>query len=231
MSYTLNADGEQRLEGYFDRMGRVLGRKDRREAFAIYATGLLGDGERKSVEPIAAAACGDPERCRAFTERLLHFVGESDWDDRGVRLSASRYAIAEMVKREPVQAWIFDDTGFIKQGDRSPGVQRQYTGSAGKTTNCQIGVSLTVATRTVELPVDMDLYLPESWAADRRRCRAAHIPDEVDYRAKCASPSTSPSEPLRRATLSGLRSATAPSEMSGTFVTASRRWGSTTRWT
>jgi SRSO17 transposase len=184
MSYTLNGDGARRLECYFDRMGRVLGRKDRREAFAIYAMGLFGDGERKSVEPIAAAACGDPERCRAFTERLLHFVGESDWDDHGVRLCASRYAIAEMVKREPVQAWIFDDTGFIKQGNRSPGVQRQYTGSAGKTTNCQIGVSLTVATRTAELPVDMDLYLPESWAADRRRCRAAHIPDEVDYRPK-----------------------------------------------
>jgi SRSO17 transposase len=101
-----------------------------------------------------------------------------------VRLCGSRYAIAEMVKHDPVQAWIFDDTGFIKQGDRSPGVQRQYTGSAGKTTNCQIGVSLTLTTRTVELPVDMDLYLPESWDADRQRCRAAHIPDEVGYRPK-----------------------------------------------
>lgn len=184
MSYGLHADGEQRLEAYFDRIGRVLGRKDRREAFAIYATGLFGDGERKSVEPIAAAACGDPERCRAFTERLLHFVGESRWDDRSVRLCGVRYALTEMVKREPVQAWIFDDTGFIKQGDKSPGVQRQYTGSAGKTTNCQIGVSLTVATRTMELPIDMDLYLPESWADDRPRCRAAHIPDDVQYRPK-----------------------------------------------
>ena len=64
----------------------------------------------------------------------------------------------------------------FKKGDMSPGVQRQYTGSAGKTTNYQIGVSLTVATRTTELPVDMDLYLPESWAKDRKRCRAAHIP-------------------------------------------------------
>jgi SRSO17 transposase len=184
MSYTFNADGLRRLDTYFDRIGRVLGRNDRREAFAIYATGLFGESERKSVEPIAAASCGKPDQCRALTERLLHFVGESGWDDRSVRLCAARYAIAEMVAREPMQSWIFDDTGFIKQGDRSPGVQRQYTGSAGKTTNCQIGVSLTITTRTVELPVDMDLYLPQSWADDRERCRAAHIPDDVGYRAK-----------------------------------------------
>jgi len=121
MSYTFHAEGERRLEGYFDRVGRVLGRKDRREAFCALRDGAVRDVERKSVEPMAAAACGDPDRCRAVTERLLHFVGESGWDDRGVRLCASRYAIAEMVKREPVDAWIFDDTGFIKQGDKSPG--------------------------------------------------------------------------------------------------------------
>jgi SRSO17 transposase len=184
MSYKLGETGERRLDAYFDRIGAVLGRQDRREAFSMYATGLFGDAERKSVEPIAAAACGDPALCRAFTERLLHFVGESSWDDRRVRLAASRYAIAEMIQRESMDAWIVDDTGFIKQGHRSPGVQRQYTGSAGKTTNCQIGVSLTVATGSVELPVDMDLYLPESWVSDRARCRSAHIPDGVAYRPK-----------------------------------------------
>jgi SRSO17 transposase len=184
MGYSFGTEGKGRVEVYFDRIGRALGRRDRREAFALYATGLFGDCERKSVEPIAASVCGDPAMCRAFTERLLHFVSDSTWDDRGVRLSASRYALAQMAEREPVDAWIFDDTGFIKQGDKSPGVQRQYTGSAGKTTNCQLAVSLTVATRTLELPIDMDLYLPESWATDRKRCRAARIPDEVVYRPK-----------------------------------------------
>ncbi len=184
MGYRLKGEGEARLRGYFDRIGRVLGRKERREAFAIYATGLLSDCERKSVEPIAALACGAPENCRAMTERLLNFTTESPWEDRPVRLCATHYALKAIGEREPIQAWIFDDTGFIKQGDKSPGVQRQYTGSAGKTTNCQLGVSLTLATRTLELPVDMDLYLPESWTEDRRRCRAAHIPDDVVYRAK-----------------------------------------------
>jgi SRSO17 transposase len=184
MAYLLKRDGELRLRAYFDRIGRVLGRSERREALALYATGLLGDCERKSVEPIAALVCGDPALCRAYTERLLNFVTESPWEDRPVRLCAARYALAAMAEREPVDSWIFDDTGFIKQGNMSPGVQWQYTGSAGKTTNCQLGVSLTIATRTVELPVDMDLYLPESWANDRTRCRAASIPDDVVYRPK-----------------------------------------------
>jgi SRSO17 transposase len=184
MGYRFNGAGEQRLREYFERIGRVLGRSERREAFAIYATGLLSDCERKSVEPMAALACGDPVQCRAMTERLLNFVTESPWKDRPVRLCATRYAIATITEREPIQAWIFDDTGFLKQGDKSPGVQRQYTGSAGKTTNCQIGVSLTLATATLELPVDMDLYLPRGWTDDKVRCRAAHIPTCVEYRAK-----------------------------------------------
>src|SRR5271168_370698 len=89
-----------------------------------------------------------------------------------------------MTSREPIEAWIVDDTGFPKQGDKSPGVQRQYSGTLGKTGNCQVAPSLTIATRTQELPIDMDLYLPQSWADNRVRCRAAHIPDEVVYRAK-----------------------------------------------
>jgi SRSO17 transposase len=184
MANILKGSGGQRLDDFFGRIGRVLGRSERREAFATYATGLLGDSERKSVEPIAALACGDPARCRAVTERLLNFVTESPWNDEAVRLCAARYALGAMTGSEAIEAWIFDDTGFLKQGKMSPGVQRQYTGSAGKKTNCQIGVSLTITTRTVELPVDMDLYLPRSWTEDRKRCRVAHIPDAVGFRPK-----------------------------------------------
>jgi SRSO17 transposase len=184
MGYRFGGAGEQRLRDYFARIGQVLGRKERREAFAMYVTGLLSDCERKSVEPMAALACAEPAQCRAMTERLLNFVTESPWKDRPVRLAAMRYAVATITENEAIQAWVFDDTGFLKQGDKSPGVQRQYTGSAGKTTNCQIGVSLTLATATLELPIDMDLYLPKSWTDDEVRCRAAHIPTDVGYRAK-----------------------------------------------
>jgi SRSO17 transposase len=184
MAYRLDSAGQGRLNTYFDGFGAILGRHDRRESFAIYAMGLLGEGERKSVEPIAARACGDPKLCRAMQERLLHFVTDSPWPDPPIREYAAQYAIKAMIAREPVDSWILDDTGFPKQGDKSPGVQRQYSGTLGKTGNCQVATSLTIATRTQHLPVDMDLYLPQSWADDRARCRAAHIPDEVEYRAK-----------------------------------------------
>jgi SRSO17 transposase len=184
MAYVLDAGGQRRLTSYFDSIGAILGRADRRESFALYAIGLLGEGERKSVEPIAARACGDPALCRAFTDRLLHFVGVAPWSDQRVRECAARYALDAMTEREGVEAWIVDDTGFPKQGDKSPGVQRQYSGTLGKTGNCQIATSITIATRTQHLPVDIDLYLPQSWAEDRARCRAAHIPDDVKYRPK-----------------------------------------------
>ncbi len=129
--------------------------------------GLFGDGERKSVEPIASRACGDPALCRAYHDRLLHFVGVAPWSDDAVREYAAHYGVDAMTVREPVSDWIVDDTGFPKQGDKSPGVQRQYSGTLGKTGNCQIVVSVTVATATMHTPVAMDLYLPQSWADHR----------------------------------------------------------------
>ena len=184
MAYVLDASGQSRLGRYFDGIGAILKRQDRRESFALYAMGLFGDGERKSVEPIASRACGDPALCRAYHDRLLHFVGVAPWSDDAVREYAAHYGVDAMTAREPVSDWIVDDTGFPKQGDKSPGVQRQYSGTLGKTGNCQIAVSVTVAAATMHMPVAMDLYLPQSWADDRARCKVAHIPDDVVYRPK-----------------------------------------------
>lgn len=184
MTFELTHEGEARLEQYFDRIGALLGDRRRRASFAIYATGVVGDHARKSSEPLAAAAAATPQEAARLHDHLLHFVGQSEWDDETVRRFASGYALDEMTRREAVRAWIIDDTGFLKQGKHSPGVQRQYTGSAGKTANCQIGVSLTVATDSEHLPIDMQLYLPESWAADRARCAKAKVPDDVVYRPK-----------------------------------------------
>lgn len=83
-----------------------------------------------------------------------------------------------------IEALILDDTGFLKQGKHSAGVQRQYTGTAGKVTNCQVGVSLTAATRTEHLPIDFELYLPEFWATDPALRKKARIPDEVTFKTK-----------------------------------------------
>lgn len=180
----LHGDAEVRFNEYMDGIGSVLRDKRQRASFALYASGLLSDGERKSMEPMAARACGDMDRVSAMHHRLNHFSTTKAWKDEPVRRLSARYAIEQMEQHEPISTWIVDDTGFIKQGTHSPGVQRQYTGSAGKRANCQIGVSLVAANSDAELPIDFRLYLPESWTEDRPRCRAAHIPDDVGYAPK-----------------------------------------------
>ena len=173
-----------RLQRYLDGVGGLLGNDSRRASFATYVMGLLSEGERKSVEPIAARACPDVHRVDAEHQRLLHFIGVSEWNDRDVRRYAARHALDAMTAREPVQAWIIDDTGFLKQGKHSVGVQRQYTGSAGKITNCQVGVSLTVSTETEHLPIDFELYLPKSWTESAARRKEARIPDDLEFKTK-----------------------------------------------
>ncbi len=184
METILDLDGQRRLVEYLTQIGDVLHYAKRRASFATYALGLLGDGERKSVEPIAARACADPDTTDAAHQRLLHFLTDSEWSDRDVRRIAAQYAISEMSPRAPIDSWIVDDSGWLKQGRHSVGVQRQYTGSAGKITNCQIGVSLTLANRLDHVPIDFELYLPKSWTEDVARRREARIPDEIQFRTK-----------------------------------------------
>lgn len=177
-------DAEKRLETYLGEIGSLLGDKRRRASFAMYACGLFGEGDRKSVEPVAARLCGDPARAKATHDKLLHFLGRSEWEDRPVRVLAARFALKEMQRRAAITHWIIDDTGFLKQGKCSPGVKRQYTGSAGKVTNCQVAVSLTLSNEQTQLPIDFSLFLPEEWAADPERCAAAKIPATMAYRPK-----------------------------------------------
>src|SRR5258706_7394082 len=177
MPTLMNAAAIERLKAFFLQIGRILGSSSRRESFATYALGIMGDGERKSTEPMASRACADPASADAAHQRLLHFVSNSPWSDRNVRRAGARYALDAMTTRGPVQTWIVDDTGFLKQGTHSVGVQRQYTGSAGKVANCQVGVSLTVATGDDHVPIDFELYLPHCWTDDAPRRREARIPD------------------------------------------------------
>jgi SRSO17 transposase len=180
----MNSSAVARLNEYFERIGDLLGNKKRRESFAVYAHGLLGDGERKSFEPIACKACPDHKKADAAHQRLQHFATDSPWSDRSVRRASAKYALDAMTEREPVETWIVDDTGFLKQGTHSVGVQRQYTGSAGKVTNCQIGVSLSIATKTEHVPIDFELYMPRSWTDDPERMKEARVPEGVGFRTK-----------------------------------------------
>src|SRR5271169_5423473 len=184
MAYELDADGEGRLRSYLARLGECLGNSHRRASFATYMMGLLSESERKSMEPLAARTTATPAHASAAHQKLHHFIANTSWSDHDVRLTAARYAIAAMEKRDPIMAWVIDDTGFLKQGKHSVGVQRQYTGSAGKTANCQVGVSLSVTTRTEHLPIDFALFLPESWTEDPERRRKAKIPEEATFKTK-----------------------------------------------
>jgi SRSO17 transposase len=182
----IGPDTVARWNAYMDGLGTRLRDKRQRASFAMYALGLLNDGERKSMEPIAARACGDPALTHGVHERLIHFLADSPWKDGPIREYATQHAVNAMQSQGPIRTWIVDDTGFLKQGKHSPGVQRQYTGSAGKTANCQVGVSLVLASDHAHVAADFRLYIPESWADDRDRCRRAHIPDDIGYEPKWA---------------------------------------------
>lgn len=185
MTFEMTPEVHGRLDEFFDkRIGKHLRRSEQRASFATYALGIVGEGERKSVEPIAARVTGDEQTCKRMHDTLLHFIGRSPWSDRLVRREAARYGIEALQEQEEVSTWIIDDTGFLKQGRHSVGVQRQYTGSAGKIANCQIGVSLSIATRSEHIPIDFALYLPKSWTEDLARRKEARIPDDVVFKTK-----------------------------------------------
>lgn len=184
MTYELDLAAKSRLDDYFSKIGTHLQRREQRESFATYAFGILGEGARKSVEPIAARAFGEPLETQRAHDRLFHFLRESPWSDHKVRREAALHVTSAMVERDSVTVWILDDTGFLKQGTHSVGVQRQYTGLVGKITNCQIGVSLCVATRMEHVPIDFELYLPQSWLDDKPRCGEARIPAESEFKTK-----------------------------------------------
>lgn len=179
-----STSSESRIDAFFDKMADSLRRREQRESFALYAMGLMGDGDRKSVEPIASRLIGNPARADACHQKLLHFLVDSPWSDREVRRIAARHGIQAMTEEEEICGWSIDDTGFLKQGRHSVGVQRQYTGSAGKVTNCQTAVSLTVSTFSYHLPIDVSLYLPASWMEDEERRQLARIPENLEFRTK-----------------------------------------------
>ena len=112
-------------------------------------------------------------------QRLLR---RADWDVDGVRDDVRGYVTGQL--GDPAGVLIADETGFIKKGTRSAGVQRQYSGTAGRTENCQVGVFLAYASVRGHALIDRELYLPKSWTEDRDRCREAGIPDETEFATK-----------------------------------------------
>lgn len=166
---------EPSLAEYLERFGDCFARRDTRAHFPVYVRGQLAELPRKSVEPMALAA-GTP--VRTLQEFLTHLV----WDEDHLRQRVASIVVQEHAAAESIG--IIDETGWVKKGDQTPGVQRQYCGSVGKQENSIVTVHLGYATGDFHCLLDGDLFLPESWHADRERCRRAGIPDEVAYRPK-----------------------------------------------
>ena len=170
---------QKRLAGYLNGLAQAAGHVDREKPLKAYCTGLLLPGERKSVEPMAARLA--PDNVRRTHQSLHHVVAEAPWSDEAVLRWVREYALTE---KEPVVAWVVDDTGFVKKGTHSVGVARQYCGQVGKQENCRVAVSLSVTTKTASLPVAWRLYLPESWAQDPERREKTRVPDEIRFETK-----------------------------------------------
>jgi SRSO17 transposase len=176
------AAADRRFQAYLERLSRVLGHRDRHAPLRAYLTGLCLPGERKNIEPMAARV--DPRHVRARHQSMHHFVAHAPWDDAAVLRVARDWMLEPMERHGPVAAWIVDDTSIPKKGRHSVGVARQYCGALGKQENCQVVVTLNLANEAVSIPVAYRLYLPEVWADDRRRRRAARVPDDVAFQPK-----------------------------------------------
>ncbi len=175
---------ESRFAAYVEALASALGHADRVAPLKAYCTGLLLPGDRKSVEPMAARV--EPGRVQAAHQSLHHFVAKADWSDDAVLDAVRAQVLPALERQAPIRAWIVADTGFPKKGKHSVGVARQYCGQLGKQDNCQVAVSLSVATEQASLPVAYQLYLPESWANDRGRREKAGVPEDVIFQTKPA---------------------------------------------
>jgi SRSO17 transposase len=164
------------LDQLHERIAGRFGRAEPRARVREYVSGLVTGLERKNGWTLAEWAG------QVSPDGMQRLLRRADWDVDGVRDDVRAYVAGQLGDRDGVL--IADDTGFVKKGIRSAGVQRQYSGTAGRTENCQVGVFLAYASPRGHALIDRELYLPQSWAEDRDRCRAAGIPDEVEFVTK-----------------------------------------------
>src|SRR5919108_2046878 len=166
----------QGLEAVMERIGARFGRIEPRRRARAYVRGLLAPVERKNGWQLAEAA-GD-----RTPDGVQDFLARAHWDAELVRDDLRGYVVEHLGDKQAVL--VLDETGFLKKGNKSCGVQRQYSGTAGRIENCQIGVFLAYASRHGHALIDRALYLPESWSADRRRRAGAGVPATVGFATK-----------------------------------------------
>jgi len=174
---------ESRFDRYCEALVAALGHSDRRVPARWYLQGLMLPGGRKSVEPMAARV--HPQDVRSAHQSMHHLVSMSDWSDEGLLSAVAEQVLPVLTGAGQAPCfWIIDDTGFPKKGIHSVGVARQYCGQSGKTDNCRVAVSLSLATAAGSVPLSYQLYLPAEWTDDVRRCEQAGVPGSVGFMSK-----------------------------------------------
>src|SRR5712691_626824 len=166
---------DQRLTAFLEDLLVPLGRQERRHWARVYIRGLLLDGERKSIEPMASRI---PD---ADVQALRQFVGQSPWAVEAVQRQLARQVVGLLSDPE---VWILDETSFPKAGDHSVGVARQYCGALGKVANCQVAVTLHWSSAEASCPLGWRLYLPKAWIEDQERAREVKLPQGLVYRSQ-----------------------------------------------
>jgi SRSO17 transposase len=164
------------LDALFLTIGHRFGRVELRRRMRDYVRGLLAPVARKNSWQLAEQAG------HRTPDGLQHLLAGAKWEPDDIRDELQEYVADKLGENDGVL--IIDDTGFIKKGTTSAGVQRQYSGTAGRTENCQIGVFAAYASARGRALVDRELYLPKSWTEDRERCRTARVPDEREFATK-----------------------------------------------
>lgn len=152
----------------------TLGRSERRVSATRYVEGLLMPGQRKSIEPLAA-------RVGVDAQSLQQLLTSSPWSEEALWKAIRREVIPHI---EPLEAWVIDETGWLKQGQHSVGVSHQYCGAVGKSANCQVSVELAVSDGWVAAPIAGRLYLPQSWSEDAARRVEVGVPAEIAFHTK-----------------------------------------------
>jgi SRSO17 transposase len=166
---------DKRLDRFLADVSSALGRSERRHWAKVYLQGLLMEGSRKSIEPMADRIAG------ADVQSLRQFVGQSPWAVEEVQRLLAQKVVDLLAEPE---VWMIDETSFPKAGEASVGVARQYCGALGKIANCQVAVSLHWSTCEASCPLAWRLYLPESWLETPARRAEGKIPEGIGYRSK-----------------------------------------------
>jgi SRSO17 transposase len=167
----------EELEAVGNRLSDHFARSEVRQRAQDYLRGLLSEAERKNSWQLAEVAGN------STPYGIQHLLGRASWDADALREDLREYVIEHLLA-DSESCLIVDETGFIKKGEQSVGVKRQYTGTVGKRENCQVGVFLAYASGRGQAFIDRELYLPEEWALDKERRQRAGVPDEVGMRTK-----------------------------------------------